>query len=69
MRQYPEHDKLEKVRLASQGISEFLEWLDDECEILPVDLSIQELLDDYFGIDRSKLGEEKQRMLRSLEAE
>ncbi|HUV10815.1 MAG TPA: hypothetical protein VMX12_07525 [Acidimicrobiia bacterium] len=70
---YPEHAKLRAVADKSQAIGEFLdEWLPTQGIILAhVDRdgrvpSIQELLAEFFGIDRDKLEAEKRAMLESL---
>lgn len=70
---YPEHEKLKLVKDKSQIIGEFLhEWLPSQnltiCEFtadeyFPAMRSTEQLLADFFGIDRGKLEEEKRAML------
>lgn len=70
---YPEHEKLKLVKDKSQVIGEFLvEWLPSQnltiCEFtagdyFPAMRSTEQLLADFFGIDRKKLEEEKRQML------
>lgn len=60
---YPEHEKLARLDGTNQEIGGFLEWLR---MIHNVDLPkpITDLLADYYEIDRDKLEEEKQHMLK-----
>ncbi len=73
---YPMHMKAEKVKVERQAIGEFIElggytlckWPDDD-EVqhpLPVHLSINEVLAEYFEIDLKLLEQEKQAMLKAL---
>jgi len=75
--EYPEHEKLEKVKETSQSIGEFLEWLYYEKRIhfaryskydvsYRVSLNTNELLAEYFGIDLTVLEQEKRQMLEEL---
>jgi hypothetical protein len=94
---YPEHDKLQAVKVKSQACGEFIEWLQhkkkielasrhshtDSCEDaegesrcgLEQDQLIEhygrmeELLAEFFGIDRKKLELEKRAMLADLQRE
>lgn len=73
MKNYPEHEKLEKVKEKSQAIGEFVDWCNNEKEIVLArwgvnDLyadstPINKLLAEFFGIDLIKLEIEKQEML------
>lgn len=77
MTSYPEHDKLAAVKDDSQTIGEFIDmgrwWL---CELVeetpemhehwqPVH-DIQDVLAEYFGIDRDRLEVEKRAMLDAI---
>lgn len=75
--EYPEHEKLDKVKDKSQAIGEFLEngmpdgvtfgqWNSKGTRIHPVTPNIQQWLADYFGIDRDKLEAEKDQMLDEI---
>ena len=78
MTDYPEHEKLEKVRLFSQAIGEFLDWMGNEkmyfiAEYPPgsdyaqrVHANAQDLLAEYFKIDRTILEREKRTMLSEI---
>lgn len=77
MPEYPEHEKLHKIKDKSQIIGEFLEnglpdrvvfaeWNRRGDMLQPVRCNIQEWLADYFGIDRDKLEAEKQQMLEEI---
>ena len=84
MSEYPEHDKLDQVHDKSQAIGEFLDWLQNERDIvlaeyhehamgrkdvlLPIHAHIETLLGAFFGIDLEKLEDEKQQMLATLRA-
>jgi hypothetical protein len=73
---YPEHAKLHAVKEQSQLIGAFLDlgrWtlcelreFPDESRPLFVSVNIQDALAEYFGIDRSKLDDEKDQMLADL---
>lgn len=70
---YPEHDKLMKIRDKSQAIGEFVEWLagqgihfgtyDDFDRFQMVRADIQGRLAEYFEIDLNRLEAEKRAML------
>lgn len=71
---YPEHERLSKVRDKSQAIGEFLEWLNEQdlhlarydhrgVKLEPVPWEIQNRLADFFGIDLNVLEDEKRTML------
>ena len=74
--EYPEHEKLAKVKDESQIIGQFLDtgldgmvlarWDDDYEEYNPVHEPINTILDRYFGIDQDKLEAEKRQMLEQL---
>ena len=78
MSKYPEHEKLKKVSKASQICGEFLSWLlSDEGgyvlakyssndKLWQCNVSIIELLAEFFEIDQDKLEEEKRAMLEML---
>jgi hypothetical protein len=74
---YPEHQKLKAIRLKSQAIGEFLEWLSSEHDItlaaydeddnLRVTLKPKQiLLAQFFEIDQDVLEREKRHMLEQL---
>jgi len=75
---YPEHRKLVEIKIESQALGGFLEWLAGQdlafCENLgrreerwePVRRSIDQWLALYHGIDLNKLYEEKEEMLHEL---
>jgi hypothetical protein len=80
-RQYPEHEKMQKVRAESQAQGEFLEWLEEQqirlCKYVadepgfrasfqPVHCRKESLLAQYHGIDLKKIESEKQQMLDEL---
>ena len=79
--QYPEHDKLSKIKEQSQWLGGFIDWLNHEkiytiaeycdddygCQrLVPAHKSIEKWLADYFKIDLSKLEEEKLAMLAEI---
>ena len=81
MSDYPEHQKLAKISDKSQAIGEFLEWLGREYVICtwgsvddafdregyrPARKSIEELLAEFFEIDRAVIETEKRAMLAAL---
>lgn len=74
---YPEHEKLHRVKQESQAQGQFLEWLDSEGYILcqfeglhnewiPVRITAEKLLARYHRIDLEKLESEKRAMLEEL---
>lgn len=75
MSDYPEHDKLEKIKDKTQAIGDFLEWASYEKDIVlcretrdgywPAG-GFMDLLADWAGIDRTKLEAEKRRMLAGI---
>lgn len=82
MGEYPEHDKMAKVREQSQACGEFLEWLGEqgyqvgefvlfdgysEEQFVPIYRPMDELLAGFFGIDLKLIEQEKQAMLRSFQ--
>jgi hypothetical protein len=74
--EYPEHEKLAKVKGDSQIIGSFLDTgipegvvfakYDQHERLYPITCDIQEWLAAYFGINREKLEEEKVQMLEEL---
>jgi hypothetical protein len=82
MSDYPEHDKLQAVKIESQAIGEFLDlndqgivaarWGDESVgdnpnRLYPVH-GIEKILAKHFGIDLTVLEAEKRTMLESLRA-
>lgn len=74
--EYPEHEKLSKIRNESQSIGEFLEWLSTKGVILcmigeegwypaSIHKSAEKWLSEYFDIDLRKLEAEKLQMLKA----
>ena len=75
---YPEHEKLQKVQGNSQAIGEFIDWLRYEKHIYLAEssgpngglyhqhVSDQDLLAEFYRIDRKALEEEKRAMLRTI---
>jgi hypothetical protein len=75
--EYPEHEKLAKVRDKSQAIGEFLEWASEkgwhlayypedpnyDAEMRWVRETVHQILAKYFGIDLKRLEDEKRAML------
>ena len=76
MGDYPEHEKLKKVVEKSQACGEFLGWLGSEKNYLLAryvgdELCAQwpntdQLLGEFFGIDRVELEKEKEHMIKNL---
>lgn len=82
MSDYPEHDKLSKVKDESQTCGEFIEWLGNEKSIYLGNTRefddvgerfttigippIQQLLAEFFDIDYDELMREKDQMLRDI---
>ena len=80
--EFPEHEKLQKVKDQSQAVGSFIEWLSDEKNFIiaqylesdgydragfrPVNVPVNSLLAEYFEIDQKKLEEEKREMLSIL---
>jgi len=75
MSEFPEHDKLHRIKDKSQAVGEFIEWMrgrgiefclydEEEDELVPFQDSIEKILASYFGIDPAKLEEEKRQMIR-----
>ncbi len=62
---YPEHKKLKDISETSNEIGRFLEWLQDEKEII-FSKSINCLISEYFNIDLNKLEKEKLDMLNEI---
>lgn len=80
MSEYPEHDKLTKVKDQSQLIGEFLDWLgtqgihlasypyDDSEHLWELFQTREELLAQRFDINLVKLENEKRQMLEEIRA-
>lgn len=76
----PECEKLAAVSKESQPIGVFLEWLqgergivlaeydDDEEDLVPVHIRIENLLAEFFEIDLNKVEEERRALLESIRA-
>lgn len=75
---YPEHDKLKALGGANQTVGDFIEWLGERdmmiaeyangSELMPVRRSRDDLLAEFFNIDRSVLEAEKRAMLDKFRA-
>jgi len=76
---YPEHEKLRKVSGNSQAIGEFYDWLEGhgvhlatystlsgDDRLVMARTNIQDLLAEFYDIDRVALEEEKRAMLRTI---
>lgn len=79
MSNYPEHEKLKLVKDQSQICGEFLDWLNEEKDLIlakldeyddlmPFHISTQKLLAEFFEIDLAVLEDEKDQMLTALRA-
>ena len=74
MTNYPEHDKLMKVREESQIIGNFLDscgytlsyYSEQYDEFVPTNRIIEEVLAEFFGINLDILNEEKMEMLEQM---
>ena len=78
MSEYPEHEKLSKVKDKSQVIGEFLEWLqgpkcytiafypENSNSLFTVRTNTEKLIAEFFEVDLKKLEEEKIAMLNEL---
>lgn len=76
--EYPECEKMSKVKDKSQTIGEFIEWIEwkknwEICErrgredsLFPVPFSTEKLLADFFGINLDKVEKEKRQMLDEI---
>lgn len=77
MNQYPEHEKLAKVKDKSQAAGDFLAWLRDEkklilCreiddELMPEFPQFEKLLGEFFEINLNVIEDEKRAMLAQLQ--
>jgi hypothetical protein len=76
---YPEHEKLKALGDSNQIVGDFIEWLSEQgyeicrwndsgTHCLPVHLHRDQMLADFFEIDRDKLEAEKRQMLDALRA-
>lgn len=82
IKEWPEHEKLQKVKDSSQSIGQFLDWLQNERGVVlseykrvnsfgdeglfPVYKPVECWLYEYFGIDSGKIEQEKRQMLGML---
>lgn len=79
MAEYPEHVKLKNLDGANETIGDFLEWLDENGMVVcqrtdnnvhnlywPVAKSVEQLIAEFFGLDRKKLEDEKRAMLDEI---
>lgn len=76
---YPELAKMSRVREASQAIGEFIEtsglvlseWVEVEGyrdpHLMPISLSIEQVLAKYFDIDLNKVEKERRAILRDIQ--
>lgn len=72
----PELDKMQKVKDQSQVVGAFLDWLQNETDMVigawerermyPVHKSIEELLAEYFEIDLNKVERERRALLDAI---
>lgn len=79
MSDYPEHDKMDRVKVRSQVIGEFLDWMLNDTGIIlavvgsesdfltPTSESFEQLLARYFEIDLRVIETEKRAMLAALQ--
>ena len=75
---YPEHEKLKALNGANQTVGDFIEWLGEQGLVIakwsddggdymwPAGKSRDELIAEFFDIDRDKLEEEKREMLNKI---
>ena len=78
---YPEHEKLMAIADKSRAIGQFIDWCQDEKELVLVNIDydnvdggityssrppIRDLLAEYFEIDQQKIEAEKRAMLEAL---
>lgn len=74
---YPEHEKLKALGGANQTVGDFIEWLGEQGweiarphermdMLIPIMKSRDDLLAEFFEIDRNKLEAEKRAMLDSI---
>lgn len=81
MSDWPEHDKMKMISHLSQNLYDFLEWLQEEKgyevghwvkrgriedEFWPITSSRDDLLYEFFDIDKNKFFQEKEDMLEEL---
>jgi len=74
MSEYPECEKLHKVKDQSFIIGQFLEWLQEDYavarwdgnDLFPDHPGIEKLIAEYFNIDLNKVEKEKQEILAEL---
>ena len=78
-KKYPEHQKLRAISAQSQKIGEFLDWIEEKGlwlatmdeggeRMSPHYYSKENILAEFFGIDRKKIGVEKDAMLEEMRA-
>ncbi len=76
----PQHDRLMEVRVESQAIGEFIDWLyyehgvmlahyGDGERLYTYHRNVNEMLAEFFGIDLQELEQEKRAMLARLRGE
>lgn len=79
----PEHEKLAKIQKESQTCGEFMDWLFSEKKIIlakydgelgherlwPSGAVVVDLLAEFFGIDQSKIEDEKRALLAAIRRE
>lgn len=70
---YPEHERLQEVKLEVHAICSFLRWLEHKHMRLmyistdqPVMKTPEALAAEFYGIDREELAAEKDRMVEAL---
>jgi hypothetical protein len=80
--EYPEHEKLAKVKDLSQQLGAFIEWAegqgivfakwgkdeDDEDQLFPEHRPINQWLADFYDVDLNKIDDEKRQMLEEIRA-
>jgi len=63
----PEMNKMDKVRGHSQHIYEFLEWMLKENKEVNKKEDIEELIFDFYGVDKAQIAKERKLLRESLE--
>lgn len=81
MNYYPEHEKMKVITHLSQNLYDFLEWLHDEKgyeigewvktrrmddEFWPITKSRDDLMYEFFEIDKNKFFQEKEDMIEEM---
>jgi hypothetical protein len=78
MSEYPEHDKLRALEGRNQTVGEFIEWLGESGYVIArrggpfgtlhqVNVSVNDLLARFFGIDTDAIEREKREMLEQIQ--